>query len=99
MQVWRNKHTELMSDYDQQTWFVGDNTYCCGDWNGSMPRDMVLIGQQVWFTAETDDYGRELYRYVLGNSFGVGIGHYFLKDIMTGATTSNPSELTAGSGA
>ena len=83
---------------DHQTWYVGDNTYCCGDWNGSMPRDMVLIGEQVWFTAETDDYGRELYRYVLGNSFGVGSGHYLVKDIMPGAATSNPSELTRGSG-
>ena len=83
---------------EDQTWLYGGTTYCCGDWNGSMPRDMVLIGQQVWFTAETDDYGRELYRYVLGNSFGVGSGHYLVKDIMPGAATSNPGELTRGSG-
>ena len=83
---------------EDETWLYGNTTYCCGDWKGSMPRDMVLIGQQVWFTAETDDHGRELYRYVLGNSFGAGSGHYLVKDIMPGAATSNPGELTRGSG-
>ena len=83
---------------EDETWIHFNSTYCCGDWKGSMPRDMVLIGQQVWFTAETDDYGRELYRYALGNTFGVGSGHYLVKDIMPGAATSNPGELTRGSG-
>ena len=83
---------------EDETWVYFNSTYCCGDWKGSMPRDMVLIGQQVWFTAETDDYGRELYRYALGNTFGVGSGHYLVKDIMPGAATSNPGELTRGSG-
>ena len=92
--------TQLVANIKPEThsWTYGDTTYCCGDWNGSMPRDLVLIGEQAWFTAETDDYGRELYRYALGNSFGVGSGHYLVKDIMPGSTTSNPSELTKGSG-
>jgi ELWxxDGT repeat protein len=83
---------------EDETWVYFNGTYCCGDWKGSIPRDMVLIGQQVWFTAETDDYGRELYRYALGNTFGVGSGYYLVKDIMPGAATSNPGELTRGSG-
>ena len=92
--------TQLVANIKPEThsWTYGDTTYCCGDWNGSMPRNMVLIGQQAWFTAETDDYGRELYRYAFGNSFGVGSGHYLVKDIMPGAATSNPSQLTGGSG-
>ena len=92
--------TQLVANIKPEThsWTYGDTTYCCGDWNGSMPRDLVLIGEQAWFTAETDDYGRELYRYALGNSFGVGSGYYLVKDIMPGSTTSNPSELTEGSG-
>ncbi len=92
--------TQLVANIKPETksWTWMETTRCCGDWNGSMPRDLVLIGEQAWFTAETDDYGRELYRYALGNSFGVGSGHYLVKDIMPGAATSNPSELTRGSG-
>ncbi len=92
--------TQLVANIKPEThsWTYEGTTYCCGDWNGSMPRNLVLIGEQAWFTAETDDYGRELYRYALGNSFGVGSGHYLVKDIMPGAATSNPSELTRGSG-
>ena len=92
--------TQLVANIKPETksWTWMETTYCCGDWNGSMPRDLILIGEQAWFTAETDDYGRELYRYALGNSFGVGSGHFLVKDIMPGASTSNPSELTRGSG-
>ena len=55
-------------------------TQCCADWDGSVPRDMVYKGNQVWFTAQTEGYGREFYRFGLE----LGGGLFLIKDINPG---------------
>lgn len=77
---------------EDKSWGGGD--YCCQDDKGGIPRDIIKKGGTIWFTAETDDYGRELYRYGLG---GLSGGLFLIKDINSGTEGSNPMYLTSGS--
>ncbi|MCH1591507.1 MAG: hypothetical protein L7R66_00785 [Candidatus Thalassarchaeaceae archaeon] len=89
--------TRMIANIEPETssW-IDDNgiVQCCADWDGSVPRDIVHKGNQVWFTAQTENYGRELYRFGLA----LGGGLFLVKDINQGAESSNPAYLTVGSG-
>ena len=80
---------------EDESWQYQGTTYCCADFQGSSPKSIVKKGNQIWFTGVTDDYGRELYRYVLG---GVSGGLYLVKDINPGAEGSNPDYVTSAKG-
>tara|TARA_B100000674_G_scaffold122770_1_gene93920 strand:+ start:4217 stop:6427 length:2211 start_codon:yes stop_codon:yes gene_type:complete len=89
--------TRIIANIEPETssWVDGNGiTQCCADWDGSVPRDIVYKGNQVWFTAQTESYGREFYRFGLE----LGGGLFLIKDINQGAVGSNPMYLTAGSG-
>jgi len=79
---------------EDETWIYDGVEYCCGDFQGSAPRDLIMKGNNLWFTAETDNYGRELYRYGLSALSG---GLFLIKDINSGEEGSNPLYLTSGS--
>ncbi len=79
---------------EDETWVYEGTEYCCGDFQGSAPRDLIMKGNTLWFTAETDNYGRELYRYGLSALSG---GLFLIKDINEGVEGSNPMYLTSGS--
>tara|TARA_B100001115_G_scaffold185112_1_gene191909 strand:- start:22913 stop:24046 length:1134 start_codon:yes stop_codon:yes gene_type:complete len=86
--------TRMLANIEPETSSFGSsNEYCCADFDGSIPRDMVLKGSQIWFTAQTESYGRELYRFNLQ----LGGGLFLVKDINSGVETSNPLYLTHGS--
>ncbi len=78
---------------EDKSWNNGD--YCCMDDKGGIPRDIMMKGNNIWFTAQTNDYGRELYRYNLG---GIGGGLFLVKDVRSGIEGSNPLYLTSASG-
>ncbi len=89
--------TRIIANIEPETssWVDGNGiTQCCADWDGSVPRDIVFKGNQVWFTAQTESYGREFYRFGLE----LGGGLFLIKDINQGTEGSNPMHLTAGSG-
>ena len=87
--------TRMLANIEPETSSFGSsNEYCCADFDGSIPRDMALKGSQIWFTAQTESYGRELYRFGLQ----LGGGLFLVKDINPGTETSNPMYLTHGSG-
>jgi ELWxxDGT repeat protein len=77
---------------EEKSW--GGGNYCCQDDKGGIARDIIMKGGTIWFTAETEDYGRELYRYGLTVLSG---GLFLIKDINLGAEGSNPMYLTSGS--
>jgi ELWxxDGT repeat protein len=79
---------------EDESWVYNGAPYCCGDFQGSAPRDLIKKGNYIWFTAETDNYGRELYRYGLS---AIGGGLFLIKDINTGTEGSDPMYLTSGS--
>ncbi len=76
---------------EDESWQYSGVTYCCGDFQGSAPRDLIKKGNTIWFTAQTDSYGRELYRY----GMNVGGGLFLVKDINEGTSGSNPMHLTS----
>ncbi|MFL2493436.1 MAG: ELWxxDGT repeat protein [Candidatus Thalassarchaeum sp.] len=80
---------------EDESWQYEGVTYCCGDFQGSAPRDIILKGSNLWFTAESNEYGREVYRYSLS---GLGGGLFLVKDIRAGIEGSNPLHLTSASG-
>ncbi|MAK89396.1 MAG: hypothetical protein CL995_04420, partial [Euryarchaeota archaeon] len=86
--------TRMIANIEPETSSWSNGTQCCADWDGSVPRDIVFKGNQLWFTAETENYGREFYRFGLG----LGGGLFLIKDINPGTDGSNPMYLTAGSG-
>ena len=89
--------TQIIANIEPETssWVDGNGiTQCCADWDGSVPRDIVYKGNQVWFTAQTESYGREFYRFGLE----LGGGLFLIKDINNGPEGSNPMYLTPGSG-
>ena len=89
--------TRMIANIEPETssWVDGNGvTQCCADWDGSVPRDMVFKGNQVWFTAQTESYGREFYRFGLE----LGGGLFLIKDINSGVEGSNPMLITPGSG-
>ena len=66
--------------------------YCCFDFLGSKPRDFTHVDNMIYFSAESNDNGRELYRYDLN---GFGNNRLFLiGDIRTGVEGSEPEQLT-----
>ena len=74
---------------EDKSWNNGD--YCCMDDKGGIPRDLIMKGNTIWFTARTDSYGRELYRY----GMNIGGGLFLVKDINEGTGGSNPMHLTS----
>ena len=89
--------TRMIANIEPETdsWTNDDGvTKCCADWDGSVPRDMTYKGNQVWFTAQTENYGREFYRFGLQ----LGGGLFMVKDINPGVNGSNPMHITPGSG-
>ena len=89
--------TRMIANIEPETssWVDGNGiTQCCADWDGSVPRDMVYKGNQVWFTAQTEGYGREFYRFGLE----LGGGLFLIKDINPGVEGSSPMYITPGSG-
>lgn len=89
--------TRMIANIEPETssWTDGNGVVqCCADWDGSVPRDMVYKGNQVWFTAQTESYGRELYRFGLQ----LGGGLFLVKDINPGNQGSDPQYLTPASG-
>jgi len=74
---------------EDKSWNNGD--YCCMDDKGGIPRDLIMKGNTIWFTARTDSYGRELYRY----GMNIGGGLFLVKDINEGTSGSNPMYLTS----
>ncbi|RAH17115.1 MAG: hypothetical protein CMB58_001165, partial [Methanobacteriota archaeon] len=76
---------------EDESWEYDGANYCCGDFQGSTPRDLIMKGNTIWFTAKTDAYGRELYRY----GMNVGGGLFLVKDINEGTSGSNPMHLTS----
>ena len=89
--------TRMIANIEPETssWIDDNgNSQCCADWDGSAPRNILVIGNQVWFTGDTENYGRELYRF--GLSLGGGL--FLVKDINPGTVGSDPLYLTRGSG-
>ena len=41
---------------EEKSW--GGGNYCCQDDKGGIARDIIMKGGTIWFTAETEDYGR-----------------------------------------
>jgi ELWxxDGT repeat protein len=58
---------------------------------GSRPRELVLAGGELFFTAEDGVSGRELWK----SSGSHGSGTWRVKDVRPGSATSNPRRLTA----
>ena len=79
---------------EDESWDYDDTTYCCGDFQGGEPRDIIKKANSVWFSANSLDYGRELYRYDLG---AIGGGLFLVSDIRNGIDSSNPTYMTSGS--
>lgn len=69
-------------------------TYCCGDFQGGEPAHLLKKGNTIWFSANTHEYGRELYRYGLQ---AIGGGLFLVKDIESGNESSEPMYMTSGS--
>ena len=66
--------------------------YCCFDFLGSIPRDFTHEGNMIYFSATSNDNGRELYRY---NLAGFGNNRLFLiGDLRPGTEGSNPEQIT-----
>lgn len=86
--------TRMIANIEPETSSWSNGTQCCADWDGSVPRNIIFKGNQIWFTAQTENYGREFYRFGLE----LGGGLFLIKDINPGTETSNPMYLTAGSG-
>ncbi len=61
--------------------------------SGSNPGYFTQIAEVCYFTAESSDYGRELWA-----TDGTEAGTHLVKDINTGTDSSNPSELTEFNG-
>ena len=61
--------------------------------SASNPSDFVQVGEVCYFTAETTDYGRELWA-----TDGTEGGTYLVKDINDGSDSSNPTELVEFNG-
>ncbi|HEX8700181.1 MAG TPA: ELWxxDGT repeat protein [Myxococcaceae bacterium] len=57
---------------------------------GSRPRELVIVGGELFFTAEDGSTGRELWK----SSGSHGGGTVRVKDVRPGAGTSNPRRLT-----
>ena len=66
--------------------------YCCFDFLGSMPRDFIHNGNLIYFSATSNDNGRELYRYNLA-AFGNN-GLFLIEDLKVGVEGSNPEHIT-----
>ena len=70
--------TRMLANIEPETSSFGSsNEYCCADFDGSIPRDMVLKGSQIWFTAQTN-HTEELYRFNLQ----LGGGLFLVKDLI-----------------
>lgn len=78
---------------EDEEWVYQGTTYCCADFQGGEPRDLLKKGNTIWFSANTTEYGRELYRYNLG----LGGGLFLVSDILTGSEGSDPMFMTSGS--
>ena len=78
---------------EDEEWDYQGTTYCCADFQGGEPRHLLKKGNTIWFSANTTEYGRELYRY----SLGLGGGLFLVSDIQSGSESSNPMYMTSGS--
>ena len=98
-ELWISDGTELGTTMlaniqpEDESWESDGTTYCCGDFQGGAPLNLLKKGNAIWFTANSLDYGRELYRYDLA---AIGGGLFLVSDILTGSESSNPEHLTAG---
>jgi ELWxxDGT repeat protein len=72
---------------EDEEWVYSGTTYCCADFQGGEPRDLLKKGNTIWFSGNTAEYGRELYRYGLA---AVGGGLFLVDDIVEGEGSSNP---------
>lgn len=79
---------------EDEEWVYSGTTYCCADFQGGEPRDLLKKGNTIWFSANTAEYGRELYRYGLA---AVGGGLFLVEDLVEGEESSNPMYMTSGS--
>ena len=79
---------------EDESWDYQGTTYCCGDFQGGAPKHLLKKGNSIWFSANTSDYGRELYRYEMG---AIGGGLFLVSDISPGSASSNPMYMTSGS--
>ena len=79
---------------EDEEWVYAGTTYCCADFQGGEPRHMLKKGNTIWFSANTAEYGRELYRYGMG---GIGGGLFLVQDTLSGPEGSEPMWMTSGS--
>ena len=79
---------------EDESWEYQGTTYCCGDFQGGAPKHLLKKGNSIWFSANTSDYGRELYRYEMG---AIGGGLFLVSDISSGSDSSDPMYMTSGS--
>ena len=47
---------------DTESGQSGGVTVCCADWTGSKPRSLTLAGDNLYFTADNGQHGRELWK-------------------------------------
>ena len=45
---------------DTESGQSGGVMVCCADWTGSSPRSLTLAGENLYFTADNGQHGREL---------------------------------------
>ncbi len=79
---------------DTESGQSGGVMVCCADWTGSSPRSLTLAGENLYFTADNGQHGRELWKVNTDVPF-FNYDAVRVKDIHPGASGSNASSLTA----
>jgi ELWxxDGT repeat protein len=83
---------QLTNQWPEEKYYeVNGANYCCMDDRGGIPREITVKGNTVYFTADTADKGRELYKYHVRS---IGGGLFMIKDINPGIGSSTPESLT-----
>ena len=79
---------------DTESGQSGGVTVCCADWTGSKPRSLTLAGDNLYFTADNGQHGRELWKVDTDVPF-FNYDAIKVRDINPGAPGSDAQSLTA----
>mgnify|MGYP001185171546 CR=1 FL=1 len=79
---------------DTESGQSGGIMVCCADWTGSSPRSLTLAGENLYFTADNGQHGRELWKVDTDVPF-FNYDAVRIRDINPGPFGSDASSLTA----